>query len=137
MGGTQRDPTDHCRTTLPHAGETFIDPYSWPGLLSIVLGIISLVGCLAAAAYQHAEWVPTTGLVGLLAVSGGIAWLVLEHHGVLRLESHWRASHPDGQLDRRRILALVPEPAPERTRLSRSTLGNHPVVNHAPLRFGR
>jgi hypothetical protein len=113
MGVTQRDPTDHCRTTLPHAGETFIDPYSWPGLLSIVLGIMSLVGCLAAAAYQHAEWVPTTGLVGVLAVSGGIAWLVLEHHRVLRLESRWRAKHPDGMPDRPGCLAHLTDMPPQ------------------------
>ena len=33
-----RDPIDHFRTTQPHAGESFIDIYCWPALLSIALG---------------------------------------------------------------------------------------------------
>ena len=37
------DPTDHFRTTHPHAGESFIDIYCWPGLLSIALGVMSLM----------------------------------------------------------------------------------------------
>lgn len=90
-----KDPTDHFRTTHQHAGEHFIDVYCWPGLSSIALGVISLIGCLAAAAYQHHEWVLTTGIVGVLAVAGGIAWLVVEHHRVLRIEHNWRAEHPE------------------------------------------
>ena len=58
------DPTDHFRTTHRHAGESFIDIYCWPGLLSIALGVMSLMGSVAAAAYQHHEWVLTTGIVG-------------------------------------------------------------------------
>lgn len=94
MGDTHVDPTDHFRTTHPHAGEQFIDAYCWPGLLSIALGVVSLVACLAAAAYQRHDWVPTTGVVGLLAIVGGIAWLILEHRRVLRIESRWMAEHP-------------------------------------------
>src|SRR5271170_1009616 len=70
MGDTHRDPTDHWRTTNSHTGVTFIDTYCWPGLVSIALGITSLVGCLAAAAYQDAEWVPMTGIVSVLATAG-------------------------------------------------------------------
>lgn len=89
------DPIDHFRTTHPHAGESFIDIYCWPGLLSIALGLISLVASVAAAAYQRHEWVPTAGIVGLCAIAGGIAWLVVEHHRVLRIEERWLAEHPD------------------------------------------
>lgn len=89
------DPTDHFRTTHPHAGESFIDIYCWPGLLSIILGVMSLIGCVAAAAYHHTEWVPTAGIVGALAITGGIAWLVLEHRRVLRIERLWLAGHSD------------------------------------------
>jgi hypothetical protein len=87
------DPTDHFRTTHPHAGEPFIDVYWWPGLLSIALGVMSLMGCVAAAAYRHNEWLLSTGVVGALAIAGGIAWLVVEHHRVLRIESQWLAEH--------------------------------------------
>jgi hypothetical protein len=95
MRNAHRDPTDHFRTTHPHAGEQFIDLYCLPGLLSIGLGLLSLVGCLAAVAYQRHEWIPTTGIVGALAIAGGIAWLLLEHHRVVRVEQLWLAEHPD------------------------------------------
>jgi hypothetical protein len=95
------DPTDHFRTTHPHAGESFIDAYCWPGLLSIALGMIALVGCVAAAAYGRHEWILTTATVGVLAIAGGVAWLVLEHRRVLRVESRWRAGYCGSYADRR------------------------------------
>jgi hypothetical protein len=94
------DPIDHFRTTHQHAGEHFIDIYSWPGLSSIALGVISLIGCIAAVAYQHREWVLTTGIVGAMAMAGGIAWLLVEHHRVLRIERQWHAEHPEPPLQR-------------------------------------
>lgn len=93
MVKTHRDPTDHFRTTHPHAGEQFIDSYCWPGILSLFLGALSLVACVAAAAYQRHDWLLTTGVVGVLAIVGGIAWLVLEHRRVLDLEKRWLAEH--------------------------------------------
>ncbi|MFC6128234.1 protein UsfY [Mycolicibacterium llatzerense] len=90
-----RDPTDHFRTTLPHTGERFIDIYSWPGVISIVLGALALIGGVAAAAYQQSDWVPTAGIVGICAIVGGIAWLVLEHRRVVSIENRWHAEHPD------------------------------------------
>lgn len=95
MRQTRHDPTDHFRTTLPHTGESFINGYSWPGLLSIVLGVISIVGCVAAAAYRHTDWMLTTGIVGVMAIAGGIAWLILEHRRVLDFERRWLAEHPE------------------------------------------
>ncbi|MBS4727610.1 TRIC cation channel family protein [Mycobacterium sp. SM1] len=89
MGDTHHDPIDHFRTTGQHAGEFFVDIYCWPGLISIALGAFSLVGCLAAAAYGHQEWIPTTAVVGVLAIGGGISWLILEHRRVLRIETRW------------------------------------------------
>jgi uncharacterized membrane protein YcjF (UPF0283 family) len=101
MGDTYHDPTDHFRTTHPHAGESMIDVYAWPGLLSIALGMISLIGCVAAAAYNRSEWIMTTGIVGFMAIAGGIAWVVLEHHRVLRIESRWHTEHPDRRVEKR------------------------------------
>lgn len=88
-----KDPTDHFRTTLPHTGEHFIDVYSWPGYCSILLGMMSLVACVAAAAYRRTQWIPTAGIVAVLAIAGGAAWLVIEHRRVLRIESHWQREH--------------------------------------------
>lgn len=95
MHRTRHDPTDHFRTTLPHTGESFINGYSWPGLLSIALGVISIVGCMAAAAYRHSDWMLTTGIVGAMAIAGGIAWLIVEHRRVLDLERRWLAEHSE------------------------------------------
>jgi len=95
MGDTHHDPVDHCRTTHQHAGESMIDVYSWPGLISVALGIISLVGSLAAAAYHHREWILTLGVVGIMAILGGSAWLILEHRRVMNIESRWHADHPE------------------------------------------
>lgn len=94
MGNTHHDPIDHFRTTHQHAGEQFVDGYSWPGLLSIALGVVSLIACVAAAAYRRHEWVPTAGIVGALAIAGGVSWLVLEHRRVIRLENLWVSEHP-------------------------------------------
>lgn len=93
MMGNTHDPIDHFRTHNKHAGEQFVNMYSWPGLISILLGAISLVGSVAAAAYRRHEWILTTGTVGLLAISGGIAWLVVEHHRVIEIERHWQERH--------------------------------------------
>lgn len=94
MGDTA-DPTDHFRTTCPHAGEFFIDRMCWPGLLSIALGVISLVGGVAAAAYGHQEWVLTLAVVGVLAIAGGLAWLVLEHRRIMKIEILWNSTYSE------------------------------------------
>lgn len=56
MGDTHHDPTDHFRTTHQQAGQSMIDVYHWPGLFLIAVGVIALMGCVAAAAYGHPEW---------------------------------------------------------------------------------
>jgi hypothetical protein len=88
-----KDPTDHFRTSCPHTGEYFIDRYSWPGISSIVLGVIALAAGVAAAAYRHHEWLMICGVVAVLAIAGGLAWLVVEHHRVMRVERDWHAAH--------------------------------------------
>ncbi|MDP7723155.1 protein UsfY [Mycobacterium sp. TY814] len=88
-----KDPTDHFRTTCPHTGEYFIDRYCWPGVSSIVLGVLSLASGVAAAAYRHYEFLLTCGVVAVLAIAGGLAWLVVEHHRVIRIERDWLAAH--------------------------------------------
>jgi len=108
MGSTHHDPTDHFRTTQHHAGEFFINLYCWPGLISIALGAISLVGSLAAAAYNHHEWILTTAVVGALAMVGGIAWLVLEHHRVQRIENLWLANQQGGRPTATSVAQLPP-----------------------------
>ena len=86
------DPTDHFRTTHQHAGEYFIDLYCWPGLWSIALGTISLICCIAATAYRRHEWILTTGIVGVLAVAGGVAWLLSAWPALASCRWLWKPS---------------------------------------------
>ncbi|OBH14021.1 protein UsfY [Mycobacterium sp. E1747] len=88
MGDTE-DPTDHFRTTYPHAGEFFIDRLCWPGLMAIVLGVAALVGGVAAAAYRQQDWTLTLVVIGLPAIVAGLVWLALEHRRVMKTERRW------------------------------------------------
>ncbi len=97
MGNT-RDPIDHFRTHNTHAGEQFVDMYSWPGFISILMGAISLVGSVAAAAYGRHEWILTPGVVGILAITAGITWLAVEHHRVVQIERRWHDGHTNPTL---------------------------------------
>lgn len=93
MGTGHHDPTDHFRTTQPHAGEPMNDGYHWPGLLFIAVGVIALIGCVAAAAYRHHEWLLPTGGVALVALVFGGVWCAVEHRRVCRIDSRWHAEH--------------------------------------------
>jgi hypothetical protein len=94
MGDTYRDPVDHVRTTRSHAGESMIDVLSWPGYLLIVAGVIGFVGCLAAFGTGHHNEGMTTGVLAILAITVGLAWLAFEHRRVRRLEEQWHSAHP-------------------------------------------
>lgn len=100
MGDTHRDPIDHSRTHHQHAGESMIDVYFWPGLFLIAVSVVALVGCLAAAATQHPEWLLATGLTAVLSAIVGAAWVVVERHRVRRIEARWVAEHPVKQSHR-------------------------------------
>ncbi len=94
MKGAYRDPVDHSRTTQPHAGESFIDTLWLPGLFLIALGVVGLVGVIAALAYNHHELLLMLGSIaaGLLIV--GALLIMAEHHRVVRVERRWLAEHP-------------------------------------------
>ena len=95
MGDTHHDPTDHFRTTHQRAGESLIDVYCWPGLFLIALGVTALVGAVAAAAYQHREWLMTTAVIAAGGIIVGASWIAAEHRRVRRIEMRWVADHPD------------------------------------------
>ena len=95
MKGAYRDPIDHCRTTQPHAGESFIDTLWLPGLALIGLGVVAIAGMLASIAYQHDEWLlPLCLVAGALVTAGGLL-IALEHRRVKRVEERWFTDHPD------------------------------------------
>ena len=58
MGDTHHDPTDHSRTTQPHAGITMKDNLFWPGfiLLAVALsGVIAVVGTVTVVGTLSAQ----------------------------------------------------------------------------------
>jgi hypothetical protein len=56
MGDTHDDPTDHSRTTQPHAGIAVKDNFFWPGLVLLVVATAGLISTAAEAAYGQYEW---------------------------------------------------------------------------------
>lgn len=97
MGDTHHDPTDHHRTTQPHAGITMKDNFFWPGLILLAVGTFGMMAAVAAAAYQRYEWLSTTVLIAVLGAIAGVLWMVVENRRVIVIEKHWHAEHPDGK----------------------------------------
>ena len=87
MGDTHHDPTDHSRTTQPHAGIAMKDNFFWPGLILLAVAVFGIISTAAAAAYRHYEWLATTLLIAVLGTVAGALWLVVELRRVTRIES--------------------------------------------------
>ncbi|BDY28135.1 protein UsfY [Mycolicibacterium mageritense] len=101
MGDTHQDPTDHSRTTQPHAGIAMKDNFIWPGLMLLAVAICGLIGTAVAASYRHYEWLYATVLIAGLATSAGVLWLVVENRRVDRVDAQWDAAHLRVPPDRR------------------------------------
>lgn len=71
-----------------------IDAYFLPGLFLLAVSVVALVGCVAAVAYKHDEWVLTLGLIFAGTLIAGCALISLERHRVRRIEARWLADHP-------------------------------------------
>src|SRR6201987_1372271 len=76
MGDTHHDPTDHSRTTQPHAGIAVKDNFFWPGLILLAVATFGLISTAAEAAYRHYEWLSTSVVITVLGVVAGALWLV-------------------------------------------------------------
>ena len=94
MGDTHHDPTDHSRTTQPHAGIAMKDNFFWPGFILLAVAVFGMISTVVAAAYRHYEWLATTVLVAVLGTVAGALWLVVEHRRVTRIEEQSYAAHP-------------------------------------------
>jgi uncharacterized membrane protein YcjF (UPF0283 family) len=100
MGDTHHDPTDHSRTTQPHAGIAMKDNFFWPGFILLAVAVCGMISTVTAAAYGHYEWLATTVLIAVLGTVAGALWLVVELRRVTRIEEQWYAAHPDsGRVD--------------------------------------
>jgi len=98
MGDTHHDPTDHSRTTQPHAGIAMKDNFFWPGLILLAVSTFGMSCTAAAAAYRRYEWLSTTVLIAVLGAVAGALWIVVENRRVTRIEEQWHAANPDAQL---------------------------------------
>lgn len=97
MGDRHHDPSDHFRTTQPHAGLTMKDNLFWPGFILLVIAFFGIIFTAATAGYHHREWLATTVLISVLGVVAGTLWLVVEHRRVIGIDEQWRGAHPDSQ----------------------------------------
>ncbi|WP_231965210.1 protein UsfY [Mycobacterium sp. E3339] len=86
MGDRHHDPTDHFRTTQPHAGMTMKDNLLWPGLGLLAVGVAGMISTAAVAAYGHYEWLAMTVLVAVLGTVAGALWCAAERRRVARID---------------------------------------------------
>lgn len=96
MGDTHDDPTDHSRTTQPHAGIAVKDNFIWPGLILLAVATFALISTAAEAAYGYYEWLWTSVLIAVLGAAAGTLWLVMELGRVTRIDARWDAAHTGG-----------------------------------------
>jgi hypothetical protein len=68
----------------PGAGESFVNTRALPGLLLIALAVVAVPLSLAGEATMMHLSAGRLALVGLALGAAGIAWLVLEHHRLVR-----------------------------------------------------
>jgi hypothetical protein len=74
MGDRHHDPTDHFRTTQPHAGITMKDNLFWPGFILLAVALSGVIGALVAAAYRHYEWLASSPCWERLPGRYGSSW---------------------------------------------------------------
>ncbi len=96
MGDTHHDPSDHARTTQPHAGIVMKDNFFWPGLVLFVVATFGLITTVAAAAYGRHEWVTTTAIIAVLGLIAGALWFVVEHRRVRLIDTQRHAARQQG-----------------------------------------
>jgi uncharacterized membrane protein YcjF (UPF0283 family) len=109
MGDRHHDPTDHFRTTQPHAGITMKDNLYWPGFILLAVAVSGMISTTAAAAYGRYEWLATTVLVAVLGTVAGALWFVVEGRRVTRLDEQW---HVGADNRPSRAVAISKEPTP-------------------------
>jgi hypothetical protein len=95
MGDRHHDPSDHFRTTQPHAGITMKDNLFWPGFILLAVAVAGMFGTAAVAAYGHREWLATTVLIAVLGTVAGALWFVVELRRVARIDETWHVADAD------------------------------------------
>ena len=114
MGDRHHDPTDHFRTTQPHAGITMKDNLLWPGFLLLAVALSGMISTAAVAAYGHYEWLTTTVLIAVVGTVAGALWFLVELCRVARIDEQWL----------RRCLQFRRQPAASSENMPH--LGDHP-----------
>jgi hypothetical protein len=73
---TDTNPIDDARTTRPRAGLVVKDRREAPGAALMVAFVLTLAGCLTAAAMGSTGWAIGMGAVALAAAVGGVSWIL-------------------------------------------------------------
>jgi len=86
MGYTHHDPSDHFRTTQPHAGITMKDNFFLPGFVLLAVALAGVMCTAVVAASGHYEWLATSVAVAVLGTITGPLWFVVEARRVDRVD---------------------------------------------------
>jgi O-antigen/teichoic acid export membrane protein len=97
MGNTAQDPVDHARTTRKHAGQNIKNTAAMPGLVAIVLAVVSAVVCLFFLANGDADVGVIAAAVAVAWAAAGFGWLRRERRRVRRLEAEYLSEHPGAE----------------------------------------
>ncbi|MEO3761551.1 protein UsfY [Mycobacterium sp. B14F4] len=95
-----KDPVDHARTTRPHAGETMKDTKNLPALVLLGIALVSFVGGLAAFGSGHPDVGTILVVIAAVVLVISLAWFLIEHRRVRKIEERWYAEHPDTERQR-------------------------------------
>jgi hypothetical protein len=91
MGDTHHDPTDHFRTTHPHAGISVKNNFFWPGFVLLAVALLGMTSTAAVAGYHHYEWLAATITISVLGTVAGALWLLIEVRYVTQIDQQSRA----------------------------------------------
>jgi threonine/homoserine/homoserine lactone efflux protein len=98
MGDKHDDPSDHSRTTQPHAGIVMKDNFFWPALILFAVATFGIIAAVAAAAYGHHEWISSMVIIAVLGVIAGALWFLAEHRRVKLIDARRHATNPGRRL---------------------------------------
>lgn len=91
----KKPPVDHARTTRQHAGESFKNGASAPGLAGSGVAVIALTVGLFAVAAGHLVGGAIALLVAVALGALSAAWLLRAHRKVRDAELRWHAAYSD------------------------------------------
>jgi hypothetical protein len=94
MPDTPEDPVDHARTARRFTGEAMKNTRNTPGLALSAVALAALACALNLLALGYLADAALSAGVAVAVGTAGTAWILAEHHRVVRHEARWLAAHP-------------------------------------------